>query len=108
VIYSGVQLICNGKSNMKDWLDKQKLVENDMLDSVSIQAKQIAEDLIPQIRLCALENEMCSDVLIKVHFEFNDENTEIWSEGAVEFPPKQSVSECFSIGYGEEEKKPNS
>jgi hypothetical protein len=93
---------------MKDWLDKQKLVENDMLESVSIQAKQIAEDLIPQIRLCALENEMCSDILVKVHFEFNEENTEIWSEGAVDFPPKQSVSECFSIGHGEDKEESDS
>jgi hypothetical protein len=93
---------------MKDWLDKQKGAEKDMLESVSIQAKQIVEDLIPQVRLCALENEMCSDVLIKVHFEFDEKHTEIWSEGAVEFPPRQSVSECYEIGYGEKEEKPAS
>jgi hypothetical protein len=93
---------------MKDWLDKQKEVENDMLESVSIQAKQISEELIPQIRLCALENEMCADIMIKVHFEFNEKNTEIWSEGAVDFPPKQSVSECFSIGYGEDQEESDS
>lgn len=87
---------------MKDWLEKQKLQENDLLDSVGIQARQIAEDLIPQIRLCALENENVSDILIKVHFEFEDDKTEIWSEGAVNFPPKQSVSELHEVLYVEE------
>jgi len=86
---------------MKDWLEKQKLQENDVLDSVGIQARQIAEDLIPQIRLCALENENVSDVLIKVHFEFDDTKTEIWTEGAVSFPPKQSTSELHEITYVE-------
>lgn len=86
---------------MKDWLEKQKLQENDVLDSVGIQARQVAEDLIPQIRLCALENENVSDIFIKVHFEFSDDKTEIWSEGAVNFPPKQSTSELHEVVYVE-------
>jgi hypothetical protein len=84
---------------MKEWLEKQKSQEKNMLDAVSIQAKQIADDLIPQVRLCALENEMVSDILIKVHFEFSDDKTEIWSEGAVDFPAKQSVSQMFELSY---------
>lgn len=82
---------------MKDWLEKQKAQEPEVLDSVGLQARQIAEDLIPQIRLCALENENVSDILIKVHFEFDDDKTEIWSEGAVDFPPKQSTSELHEV-----------
>ena len=70
-----------------------------MLDAVSIQAKQVADDLIPQVRLCALENEMVSDIIIKVHFEFSGDKTEIWSEGAVDFPAKQSVSQMFELSY---------
>lgn len=88
---------------MKEWLEKQKTQENDMLESVQIQTKQITEDLIPQIRLCAIENQMVSDVLIKVHFEFNDDKTEIWSEGIVNFPPKESVSEMHELNYDEEQ-----
>ena len=88
---------------MKEWLEKQKQQEQNMLDAVSIQAKQIADDLVPQVRLCALENEMTADILIKVHFEFNDDKTEIWSEGAVDFPPKQSVSQMFELTYDPEE-----
>ncbi len=74
-----------------------------MLDAVSIQARQVADELVPQVRLCALENEMCADILIKVHFEFEDDKTEIWSEGAVDFPPRQCVSQCFELSNEPEE-----
>lgn len=84
-------------------MEKQKAQEADMLSAVSIQAKQIADDLVPQVRLCALENEMVADILIKVHFEFGSDKTEIWSEGAVDFPPKQSVSQMFELTYDSEE-----
>jgi len=82
---------------MKDWLEAQKASESDMLNAVSVQAKDIAEELIPQVRLCALENEMSATISFRVHFEFDEKNTDIWSEGIVEFPPKQSVSQCFRI-----------
>jgi len=82
---------------MKEWLEAQKASENDMLNAVAVQAKDIAEELIPQVRLCALENEMNATISFRVHFEFDEKNTDIWSEGVVEFPPKQSVSQCFRI-----------
>lgn len=82
---------------MKEWLATQKRNENSMLNAVSVQAKDIAEELIPQVRLCALENEMSATITFRVHFEFDDKQTDIWSEGVVEFPPKQSVSACYRI-----------
>lgn len=93
---------------MKEWLENQKKQEKSMLDAVSIQARQVADELVPQVRLCAMENEMCADILIKVHFEFDEKKTEIWSEGAVDFPPKQTVSECFELTYGVEENESDS
>ena len=93
---------------MKEWLENQKKQEKSMLDAVSIQARQVADELVPQVRLCAMENEMCADILIKVHFEFDEKKTEIWSEGAVDFPPKQTVSECFELTYGPEENESDS
>jgi hypothetical protein len=93
---------------MKKWLDKQKDQEKHMLEAVNIQVREVVEDLIPQIRLSALENEMMSDVRLNIHFEFNEKNTEIWSEGQVYFPPKQSVSTAFQIGYGSEKEKQDS
>ena len=88
---------------MKEWLENQKRQEKSMLDAVSVQARQVADELVPQVRLCALENEMCADILIKVHFEFEDDKTEIWSEGAVDFPPRQCVSQCFELSNEPEE-----
>ncbi len=93
---------------MREWLENQKKQEKSMLDAVSIQARQVADELVPQVRLCAMENEMCADILIKVHFEFDEKKTEIWSEGAVDFPPKQTVSECFELTYGIEEDESDS
>jgi len=88
---------------MKDWLEENKKIEANMLEAVAVQAKQITDELIPQVRLCALENEMNADIFMKVHFEFNDEKTEVWSEGAVQFPPKQSVSSLFEIKAADDE-----
>ena len=82
---------------MKEWLEGQKKIESNLIEAVGIQAKQIADDLVPQVRLCAMENEMTADIFLKVHFEFNDDKTEVWSEGAVQFPPKQSVSALFEL-----------
>ena len=90
---------------MKDWLEAQKRNETDMLNAVSVQAKDIAEELIPQVRLCALENQMSATISFRVHFEFDDKQTDIWSEGVVEFPPKQSVSACYRIDGKEEKTK---
>ena len=88
---------------MKEWLELQKQQMQNMLDALSIQAKQIADDLVPQVRLCALENEMAANFLIWVYFVFNDDKTEIWSEGAVDFLPEQSVSQMFDWTYRLEE-----
>jgi len=90
---------------MKEWLDKQKKLENDLLNAVAVEAKEIAEDLIPQVRLCALENEMSATIVFRVNFEFDEDgSTDIWSEGVVEFPAKQSVSKCYKVS-DESEKK---
>ena len=86
---------------MKNWLEKQKSQEQEVLDVVKIQSKQVVEDLIPQVRLCALENDMEAHVIIKVNFKFTDDDTEIWSQGHVDFPPKCTTSQCFSIDYAE-------
>ena len=88
----------NKKGNMKEWLDNQRKIEDSLLNAVAIESKEIAEDLMPQVRLCALENEMASSITFRVNFEFaEDGSTDIWSEGVVDFPPKQSVSKCYRV-----------
>ena len=88
---------------MKDWMDAQKKSESDMLNAVALQAKEVAEELIPQVRLCALENEMTANIVFRVNFDFQDEGTDIWSEGIVEFPAKQSTSTAFRIDVASDE-----
>jgi hypothetical protein len=89
---------CKQKGNMKEWLDNQRKIEDSLLNAVAIESKEIAEDLMPQVRLCALENEMASSITFRVNFEFlEDGSTDIWSEGVVDFPPKQSVSKCYRV-----------
>lgn len=90
---------------MKEWLENQKKIEDDLLNAVAIESKEIAEDLLPQVRLCALENEMASSVTFRVNFEFREDgSTDIWSEGVVDFPPKQSVSKCYRVDASQEAK----
>lgn len=94
---------------MKEWLDNQKKLENDMLNAVAVEAKEIAEDLIPQVRLCALENEMSATIVFRVNFEFDEDgSTDIWSEGIVEFPAKQSVSKCYKVSDEQEKEAASS
>jgi hypothetical protein len=92
-----VSYVGASKIIMKEWLAGQKKIEHSLIEAVGIQSRQIADELVPQVRLCALENEMTADIFIKVHFEFNGEKTEVWSEGAVQFPAKQSVSALFEL-----------
>ena len=77
---------------MKDWLEKQGSIEKDVLDAVAAQARGVADDLLPQIRLAALENEMSAVVELKINFGFENDETKIWSVGEVQFPAKHSAS----------------
>jgi len=77
---------------MKDWLDRQAKIEKDILDAVGAQVRGITDDLLPQIRLAALENEMTSTINVAVTFDFDDDTTEISSEGSVSFPAKHASS----------------
>jgi hypothetical protein len=80
-----------------------------MLNAVAVEAKEIAEDLIPQVRLCALENEMSATIVFRVNFEFDEDgSTDIWSEGIVEFPAKQSVSKCYKVSDEQEKEAASS
>tara|TARA_Y100001963_G_scaffold155577_1_gene247151 strand:+ start:1506 stop:1754 length:249 start_codon:yes stop_codon:yes gene_type:complete len=82
---------------MKDWLDKQTAIEKNVLDAVSAQVRTITDDLLPQIRLSALENDMRATIEMKINFDFEDESTDIWSEGSVSFPPRHSASDSIRL-----------
>ena len=78
---------------MKKWLESKKIRKH-MLEAINIQVREVVEDLIPQ-RIVAPENEMMSDVRLNIHFELNEKNTEIWSEGHV-LPSKTIGIDSFS------------
>ena len=82
---------------IKDWLDNQTGIEKEVLDTVAGQVRGITDDLLPQIRLAAIENEMQSVVKIEIHFDFDDDKTEIRAEGSVQFPAKHSSSDTVTL-----------
>ena len=48
--------LANKKGNIKVWLDGQRKIQNSLLSAVAIESKEIAEDLMPQVRLFAVKN----------------------------------------------------
>lgn len=82
---------------MKDWLEKQQAREEDLLDAAAEQFRNVLDELLPQVRLAALENCMESDVEVVMMFEFEDNSTTLTTEGRVRFPPKVSESESITL-----------
>lgn len=82
---------------MKDWLEKQVSKEDVVLDVLAEQSRQVADDLLPQIRLAALEDQMKSTVVMTVTFEFDEESVRLHTEGSVQFPAKHSSSAEVSV-----------
>ncbi|MAT87248.1 MAG: hypothetical protein CL532_01675 [Aestuariivita sp.] len=82
---------------MKDWLEHQAEIEKSVLTAVGSQVKGIVDDLLPQIRLAAIENNMESAVEVTIYFKFEGESTELESEGSVQFPPKKSASSVVKL-----------
>jgi len=82
---------------MKDWLEKQTEIEKEVLDAVGQQVRGVVDDLLPQIRLAALENNMEAVADIKIYFTFEDNDTGIHSEATVQFPAKHSASASITL-----------
>ncbi len=82
---------------IKDWLDSQTRLEKEVLDTVAGQVRGITDDLLPQIRLAAIENEMQSVIKVEIHFDFDEDNTKIRAEGSVQFPAKHTASETITL-----------
>lgn len=82
---------------LKDWLEKQQEREEELLDAVAEQYRTVVDELLPQVRLAALENEMVSEVEVLTVFAFEDNATTITTEGRVRFPAKITESESVTI-----------
>jgi len=82
---------------MKDWLEHQADIEKDVLDAVGSQVRGVVDDLLPQIRLAALENQMEAVANVTIYFTFEGEKTGIHSEASVQFPAKHSASAAIEL-----------
>ena len=80
---------------MSRFLESSERLEKPVLNLVGNQAKQLVDELLPQIRLAAFENEGCSVMDIRLGFEFSDdgEKCTVASEGIVQFPAKRAYAE---------------
>ena len=76
---------------MSRFLDSSERLEKPMLNAVGNQAQRLIDQLLPQIRLAAFENDGASIVELKFGFEFTDSGDEctVASEGNVKFPAKR-------------------
>ena len=87
---------------MKEWLDKQKEIERDVLDAASQQAHEVVDQLLPQIKLAAMENDMVVKVNLELTFDFKNDETKVSCLGAVTFPVR--VVEARSIKVEDEKR----
>tara|TARA_S200002703_G_scaffold149434_1_gene146996 strand:- start:174 stop:416 length:243 start_codon:yes stop_codon:yes gene_type:complete len=72
------------------WLEKQSFIEKDLKAMVGEVAQELLDDLMPQVKLAALEN----GGAVAVDFRFNmdlAENPKLKAEGSVYFPAKQAT-----------------
>jgi hypothetical protein len=80
---------------MAKYLDSAEKVEKPLLNAVGRQSQKIVDELLPQIRLSALENDGVCLIDLKIGFEFAEdgESVTVASEGIVNFPAKRAFAE---------------
>ena len=79
---------------MKEWLEDQKGIEQETLDIVCQQTVEVVDQLIPQIRLCAIESGEAVKVNLEIEFAFGKKTT-LSTIGAVAWPPR--IVEAASV-----------
>jgi hypothetical protein len=72
------------------WLEKQTFIEKDLKAMTGDVTKELLDDLMPQIRLAALENSGIAAVDIRLTFDLS-EKAKLQSEGSVYFPAKKAT-----------------
>ena len=82
---------------MKDWLEKQVEKEEVLLDAASEQYKTLLDELLPQVRLAAIEIDMEATVQVSAVFLFEEDAITITTEGRVLFPAKVTEMDSVTI-----------
>ena len=73
-----------------DWLDAQGEMERPLLELSGEVVKELVDDLLPQIRLSALENGGEAVVNVAITFKFETKGADVDAVGGVEFPAKKA------------------
>jgi len=74
------------------WLEKQQFIEKDLILMTAKLSGELLDDLMPQLRLSALENSGIVSVDINLDFNLADENSAVKGEGRVHFPAKKAIA----------------
>tara|TARA_R100000152_G_C6766287_1_gene191252 strand:+ start:489 stop:737 length:249 start_codon:yes stop_codon:yes gene_type:complete len=71
-----------------DWLKKSVELEKPLISTCGDVVEALIDELIPQIKLAAYENEGEADVECKISIKFAKDTFELSTEGYVEFPAR--------------------
>jgi hypothetical protein len=95
VYNNGILLGYLSNKNMSNLLDSSERLEKPVINAIGNQAKQLIDELLPQIRLAAYENDGASIVDMKFGLEFSEKGDEciVASEALVKFPEKRIYAE---------------
>mgnify|MGYP000113732329 FL=1 len=70
------------------WLKNSAEIEKPLIKTCGDTVAALVDELIPQIKLSAFEQEGSADVEIKINIEFKEDTFEIETQGFVEFPAR--------------------
>lgn len=71
-----------------EWLKNSAELEKPLIATCGDTVEALVDELIPQIKLAAYENEGFADIEIKINVEFKDDTFELITEGFVDFPAR--------------------
>lgn len=70
------------------WLKNSVEIEKPLIKTCGDCVSALIDELIPQIKLAAFEQQGSADVECKINIEFKDDTFEIETHGFVEFPTR--------------------
>ena len=80
-----------------DWLKNSVEIEKPLIKTCGDTVAALIDELIPQIKLSAFEQEGSADVEIKINIEFKKDTFEIETRGFVEFPARMVLVKAVEL-----------
>ena len=78
-------------------MEKQVEKEEVLLDAATEQYRTLLDELLPQVRLAAIENDMEATAQVAVIFLFEEDAITLTTEGRVLFPAKVTEMDSVTI-----------